>query len=138
MNPLEVIEQKESFISGNTINVKSLSRVYDIKKIEMSRLLDCKRQQVNTIFYKTNYSPRSEANRRKLLDLVKIYTILQILLKSPGSKKETKELDKKISRWFRIPNPAYPDSASPFELVSSGRGDIVIRSLMDELHGSTA
>lgn len=138
MNPLEVIEQKETFISGNTINIKSLSRVYDIKKVEMSRLLDCKRQQVNTIFSKTNYSPRSEINRKKLLDMVKIYTILRILLKSPESDKDDKKIDEKISHWFRIPNPAYPDAASPFELVSSGRGNIVIRSLMDELHGSTA
>jgi hypothetical protein len=138
MNPLEVIEQKETFISGNTINIKSLSKVYDIKKVEMSRLLDCKRQQVNNIFSKTNYSPRSEINRKKLLDMVKIYTILRILLKPPESEKDNEKIDEKISHWFRIPNPAYPDAASPFELVSSGRGNIVIRSLMDELHNSAA
>lgn len=136
MNPLEVMEQQEKFFSGNAINVKSLSRVYGIRKVEMSRLLRCQRQQVSAIFSKTNYAPRSKVIQQKLHDMIKIYSILRVLLKTPASEKERKELDEKIFQWFRIPNPAFPDAMSPFELVSEGKGDIVILSLMDELHGS--
>ncbi len=138
MNPLEVLKQEENFFSGNGFNIRSLSKVYGIKKVEMSKLLNCKRQQVNTIFTKTVYAPRSESIRKKLLDMIKIYSILKVLLKTPDSNEEKKDLEEKIFQWFRIPNPAFPDVKSPFELVSEGNGNIVIRSLMDELHGATS
>lgn len=138
MNPLEVLEQEEKFFSGNAFNIKSLSKVYGIKKVEMSKLLDCKRQQVNTIFTKSLYSPRSESIQKKLMDMIKIYSILRVLLKTPDTEEGKKELEEKIFQWFRIPNPAFPDAKSPFELVSEGNGNIVIRSLMDELHGATS
>jgi hypothetical protein len=138
MNPLEVMKQEEKFFSGNAFNIRSLSKVYGIKKVEMSRLLNCKRQQVNSIFAKSAYSPRSESIRNKLMDMIKIYSILNVLLKTPDSDEEKKELEEKIFQWFRIPNPSFPDAKSPFELVSEGNGNIVIRSLMDELHGATS
>lgn len=134
MNPLSVIEQKEAFVYGDSVNVKTLTRVYGIKQVEMSRLLKCKRQQASTMISKTRYKPRSEDNKKKLFDMVRIYSLLRLLLKKPGPDGDDQELDEKISRWFRIPNPAYPDAASPFELVSAGRGDIVIHSLMNQLH----
>ena len=135
MNPLEVMEQQEKFFSGSAINVKSLSKVYGIRKAEMSKLLKCQRQQVNTIFAKTDYTPRSKVIQKKLNDMIKIYSILRVLLKTPGSEKDRQEMDEKIFQWFRIPNPAFPDAMSPFELISEGKGEIVIRSLMDQLHG---
>ena len=138
MNPLQVLKQEEKFFSGSAFNIRSLSKVYGIKKVEMSRLLNCKRQQVNTIFAKSEYSPRSESIRKKLIDMIKIYSILKILLKTPDTDKGKKDLEEKIFQWFRIPNPAFPDVKSPFELVSEGNGNIVIRALMDELHGATS
>lgn len=134
MNPLEVMEQQENFFSGSAINIKSLSKVYGIRKAEMSKLLKCQRQQVNAIFAKTDYTPRSKVIQKKLNDMIKIYSILRALLKTPDSEKDRQELDEKIFQWFRIPNPAFPDAMSPFELVSEGKGEIVIRSLMDQLH----
>jgi len=138
MNTVEVLKPEGNFFSGNAFNIRSLSKVYGIKKVEMSRLLDCKQQQVNAIFTKTVYSPRSESIRNKLLDMIKIYSILKILLKTPDSDERKKELEEKNFQWFRIPNPVFPDAKSPFELVSEGSGNIVIRSLMDELHGATS
>ena len=138
MNPLEVMEQEEVFFSNGGINVRSLSSAYGIKKVEMSRLLNCKRQQANAIYTKTGYSPRSKVIYQKLLDLIKIYSLLKVLLKTPKPGDEKKRLDEKIFQWFRIPNPAFPDAMSPFELVSEGKGHIVIRSLMDQLHGIPA
>ena len=70
--------------------------------------------------------------------MIKIYSILRVLLKTPESEKDRQELDEKIFQWFRIPNPAFPDAMSPFELVSRGKGEIVIRSLMDQLHGKSS
>jgi hypothetical protein len=136
MNPLEVLKQEEKFFSGNAINIKSLSKVYGIRKAEMSKLLKCQRQQVNTIYSKTNYAPRSKDIQQKLHDMIKIYSILRVLLKSPVSDTEQQELEEKIFQWFRIPNPAFPEAMSPFELVANGKGNIVIHSLMDQLHGS--
>lgn len=135
MNPLEVLKQEEKFLSGNGFDIRSISRVYGIKKVEMSKLLNCKRQQVNTIFTNSMYSPRSEAIRKKLMDMIKIYSVLRVLLRTPDSDEGKKELEQKIFQWFRIPNPAFPDAKSPFELIAEGNGNIVIRSLMDELHG---
>jgi hypothetical protein len=132
------MKQQEKFFTGNAINVKSISKVYGIKKVEMSRLLKCPRQQVNTIFSKTDYAPRSKAIQQKLHDMIKIYSILRILLKTPESGEEEKELNEKIFQWFRIPNPAFPDAMSPFELVADGKGEIVIRSLLDQLHGNVS
>lgn len=63
---------------------------------------------------------------------------LRILLKTPESGEEEKELNEKIFQWFRIPNPAFPDAMSPFELVADGKGEIVIRSLLDQLHGNVS
>ena len=136
LNPLDVMEQQEKFFSGNAINIKSLNKVYGIRKVELSKLLKCKRQQVNTIYSKTEYAPRSEIIQKKLLDMIKIYSILRVLLKTPESEKEKNELEEKIFQWFRLPNPAYPGAMSPFELVSEDKGNIVIRSLMDQLHGA--
>jgi hypothetical protein len=136
MNPLEVMKQQEKFFSGNAINIKSLSKVYGIRKVEMSRLLKCQRQQINAIYSKTDYAPRSKEIQKRLNDLIKIYSVLSVLLKTPKSEKEQKELEEKIIQWFRIPNPAFPDAMSPFELVAEGKGNIIIRALMDQLHGT--
>lgn len=138
MNPLQVMDQEETFFSGNAFNIRSLSKAYGIQKVEMSRLLKCKRQQVNTIFSKNEYIPRSKDIYQKLLELVKIYSILRMLLKAPKNETGSMRLEEKIFRWFRIPNPAYPDAMSPFDMVAEGKGIVVIRSLMDQLHGTPA
>ena len=137
MDPLANMEQSVNFISGDTFDVKSLNRIYGFERIELSKLLNCTRQQVTVLRFNSRYKPRTEINRKKLHHLNKINSLLRVLLKKPSSGIEERELDKKIAHWFRIPNPAYPDVASPFELVAAGRGDVVIRSLLDQLHGAS-
>lgn len=137
MNPLDVINNDAPMFirHGNAINMRLLSEKYGFKQAEMTRLLDRKKQQVSKFFNKEDYSPKAADIREKLEQLIKIYKLLRVLLKQPNTVVDAAELDKKIVLWFRILNPAYPGAKSPFQLVAEGKGDVVIRSLTDQLHG---
>lgn len=121
--------------SQDSFNMQYLSNMLNLDTSEMEAILHLSRQNIHKMTRSKLYKPRTADTVDRLTTIVNCIVLVMLIAKVPETDRDQESLREKISRWFRIPNPAY-DMHSPFDMIAQGRGNEVVRSLQDIFESS--
>lgn len=122
---------------NNSYNMNRITDMLDLSPTEVGSIFGISRQNAHKIVSLKEYTPRNAVVSRKLSQIVKCIVLITLILKIPDNSQDQREMQLKISQWFKVPNPSY-DMMSPWEMIANGNGEKVIQSLQSIFDSSFA